>query len=89
MEMPQESENNNIEYYEDNDKEEFFTNVFSQIGKFEKNRRYQQMQNGLNSLKQNVKLLEEFSNKDKLSNKRSFFSKKLSMLNLEKENNIK
>ena len=89
MELPQESENNNIEYYEDNDKEEFFTNVFSHIGKFEKNRRYQQMQNGLNSLQQNVKLLEEFSNKDKLSNKRKFFSKKLNMLNLDKENNIK
>ena len=87
MQIPQETENKNNDYYEDIDKEEFFTNVFSQIGEFEKNRRYQQMQNGLNSLKQNVKLLEEFSSKDKLSNKRKFFPKKLSTLNTDKENN--
>ena len=76
MEPSQETENKKMENNEDNNKEEFFTNIFSQIGQFEKNKRYQVMQNGLNSLKQNVKLLEEFSNKEKLSNKKKIFSKK-------------
>ena len=89
MEPSQETENKKMENNEDNNKEEFFTNIFSQIGQFEKNKRYQVMQNGLNSLKQNVKLLEEFSNKEKLSNKKKIFSKKISILNLDKENNLK
>ena len=77
------------EYKEEKEDEEYFTNVFSHIGKFEKNKRYQQLQRDLKSLKQNVKLMEEFSHKDKLSNKKKFFSKKLSLLNLDRENDIK
>ena len=75
------------EIKEEKDEEEFFTNVFSNIGNFEKNKRYQQMQKDLDLLQQDVKLLEEFSNKDKISNKKQFFQKKV--LNTDKENNVK
>ena len=91
MEENEQNQNQNpsVEYKEEKDDEEYFTNVFSQIGKFEKNKRYAQLQQGLNSLRQNVKLMEEFSSKDKLSNKGKFFSKRISLLNLDKDNDIK
>ena len=94
--MEDNHQNENIRkdlYKEEKSDEDYFTNVFSHIGKFEKNKRYQQMQNGLNSLSQNIRLLEEFSSKDdkddKLSNKRKFFARKINMLNFDKDNSHK
>ena len=94
--MEDNPQNENIRkdlYKEEKSDEDYFTNVFSHIGKFEKNKRYQQMQNGLNSLSQNIRLLEEFSSKDdkddKLSNKRKFFARKINMLNFDKDNGHK
>jgi hypothetical protein len=68
-------------------REEFFSNVFSNIGKFEKNKQYVQLQNDLNLLKNHVKLMEEFTrdNKRKLSNKKKLFSRRISTINLDKE----
>jgi hypothetical protein len=68
-------------------REEFFSNVFSNIGKFEKNKQYVQLQNDLNLLKHHVKLMEEFTrdNKSKLSNKKKLFSRRISTIDLDKE----
>ena len=74
---------------EKNNEEEFFSNVFSKIGNFEKNKRYMQFQNDLQLLKQDVRLLEEFTNKDKLSGKRIMHSKRISWINPGTENNNK
>ena len=42
----------------------YFSNVFSRVSKSEKNKQYQNLQNGLRSLNKDVKLLEDFANKD-------------------------
>ena len=68
--------------------EQFFSNVFSQISKFEKNKRYQQLQLGLISLQQDLKLMEDFSNnRKKLPEKKINFIKKLNLLNNDKDKN--
>ena len=69
---------------EKNDEE--LLDIFSHLGKFEKNKQYQQLQKDLNSLKQNVDLMEEFTNKDKLTSKRKIFS---NILYMDKDNNNK
>jgi len=42
----------------------YFSNVFSKVSKSEKNKQYQNLQNGLRSLSKDVRLLEDFANKD-------------------------
>ena len=75
---------------EKNNEEQYLSNVFSKLGNFDKNKRYRQFQKDLNLLKQDVRLMEEFSNnKDKLNNKKKYFSKKLNIINNEKDNNYK
>jgi hypothetical protein len=75
---------------EENNKDDkyFFSNVFSKIGNFEKNKRYIQLQNDLDLLKQNVRLMEEFTNKEKLG-KRKNYTRRISWVNPEKDNNNK
>ena len=88
MEQKQQSPNILTETKEQkNNEKEFFSNVFSNIGKFEKNKRYVQLQNDLNLLKHHVRLMEEFTrdNKSKLSNKKKLFSRRISTINLDKE----
>ena len=75
---------------EKNNEDQFLSNVFSKLGNFDKNKRYRQLQKDLNLLKQDVRLMEEFSNnKDKLTNKKKIFSKRLSIINNDKDNNYK
>jgi hypothetical protein len=74
-----------LDYKDEKNNEESFANVFSNIGKFEKNKQYQQLQKDLNSLKQDVDLMEDFINKDKLLIKRKKFSNKLNMPNIDKD----
>ena len=70
-----------------NKEEEFFTNVFSNISKFEKNKQYIQLQNDLNLLKHNVRIMEDFAsdNKSKFSNKKRIISRRISTINLDKD----
>ena len=75
-----------ISIKDENNDEELCTNVFSQLGKFEKNKQYQQLQKDLNLLKQNVELMEEFTNKDNFSSKRKSFSNRLNILSMDKDN---
>ena len=91
MEEIQENLNPIAENKEEKKKEEvYFSNVFSHLGNFDKNKRYIQLQKDLELLKQDVRLMEEFSNnKDKLSNKKKIFSKRLSIINNNKDNNYK
>ena len=42
----------------------YFSNVFSKVSKSEKNKQYQNLQNGLRALSKDVRLLEDFANKD-------------------------
>ena len=89
-ESPQNENTTKDLYKEEKCDEDYFSNVFSHIGKFDKNKGYQQMQKGLNSLNHNIRLLEEFSNKDdKLSNKGKIFARKINILNFDKDNTHK
>lgn len=77
-----------IENNDEKNNEQFISNIFSQIGNFEKNKRYYQLQNDLNVLKQDVKLMEDFSNNRKnLPKKKSNFSKRISIINNDKDMN--
>lgn len=81
MEKIHQTKNNSIENNDTKINEEIhYTNIFSNIGKFEKNKRYQQLQKDLNSLKQEVKLMEDFiSNRKKLQKKKNNNLRKINM----------
>jgi len=52
----------------------YFSNVFSKVNKSEKNKQYQNLQNNLISLSKDVRLLEDFVNKDKYGKNKKFSS---------------
>ena len=54
----------------DNSENKYFSNVFSKINKSEKNKQYQVLQTNLNSLSKEVRLLEEYANKDNFNKKK-------------------
>ena len=89
MEEENQSKENTLNDYKEGKNDELFTNIFSNIGNFEKDKQYQQLQKDLYSLQQNVDLMEEFANKDKLSDKRKLFLNKINILNIDKDNNYK
>ena len=53
-----------------------FSNIFSKMKKSEKNKQYINLQKGLNSLSNDVTLLEDFTNKDNFSKKKNKSSNK-------------
>jgi hypothetical protein len=57
---------------QDNKKKIYFSNVFSKVAKSEKDKLYTKLQNNLNGLAKDVKLLEEYDNKDNLGKKKKF-----------------
>ena len=67
---------------------EYCSNIFRNIDKFDKNKSYRELENGLNLLKQDIKLMEEFS-KDQLLNKRKKISKRINIKNNDKDNKYK
>ena len=50
----------------------YFTNVFSRINKSEKDKQYQKLQNNLNILDKDVKLLGDYANRDNMGKKKRF-----------------
>ena len=64
MEDVQSNNNKNDSLYikEEETNNEIFYDIFSHIGQFEKNKRYQQLQKDLFTLNQDVKLMEDFIN---------------------------
>ena len=52
----------------------YFSNVFSKVNKSEKNKQYQNLQNNLISLSKDVRLLEDFVNKDKYGKNKKYTS---------------
>ena len=50
----------------------YFTNVFSRVNKSEKDKQYQKLQNNLNILSKDVKLLADYANKDNIGKKKRF-----------------
>lgn len=50
----------------------YFSNVFSRINKSEKDKQYQKLQNGLNLLSRDVKLLGDYANRDNIGKKKRF-----------------
>ena len=58
----------------------YFTNVFSKVNKSEKDKQYQKLQNNLNLLSRDVKLLADYANRDNLGKKKRFRYNKLNAL---------
>ena len=81
MEEIQETKNNSKEKNDSKINEDLhYANIFSNISKFEKNKRYQQLQKGLSSLKNEVKLMEDFiSNRKKLQKKKNNYPRKINI----------
>ena len=82
MEEIQQTKNNSKEKNNSKIDEEFqYANIFSNISKFEKNKRYQQLQKGLFSLKHEVKLMEDFiSNRKKFQKKKNNNPRKINII---------
>ena len=55
----------------------YFSNVFSKVGKSEKSKQYQNLQNSIYSLSRDVRLLEDYVNKDKYGKIKKFEPKKV------------
>ena len=81
MEEIQQTKNNSKEKNDSKINEELhYANIFSNISRFEKNKRYQQLQKGLGSLKNEVKLMEDFiSNRKKLQKKKNNNPRKINI----------
>ena len=81
MEEIQQTKNNSKEKNDSKIDEKLqYANIFSNISKFEKNKRYQQLQKGLSSLKNEVKLMEDFiNNRKKLLKKKNNFPRKINI----------
>ena len=81
MEEIQQTKNNSKEKNDSKINEELhYANIFSNISKFEKNKRYQQLQKGLSSLKNEVKIMEDFiTNRKKLQKKKNNYPKKINI----------
>jgi hypothetical protein len=81
MEEIQQTKNNSKEKNDSKINEELhYANIFSNISKFEKNKRYQQLQKELGSLKNEVKLMEDFmSNRKKLQKKKNNNPRKINI----------
>ena len=58
----------------------YFTNVFSRVNKSEKDKQYQKLQNNLNLLNKDVKLLADYANRDNMSKKKRFRYGKLNAM---------
>lgn len=69
------------EHEEKNKKKIYFDNVFSKMEKSDKSKRYVKLVNDLNLLEKDVKLLEDYVNRDKYGKKKKFKSGKIPMLN--------
>ena len=82
MEEIQQTKNNSKEKNNSKIDEEFqYANIFSNISKFEKNKRYQQLQKGLYSLRHEVKLMEDFiSNRKKFQKKKNNNPRKINII---------
>ena len=90
MEEIQSNNNKNDSLYnkEEEINKEIFYDIFSHIGKFEKNKRYQQLQKDLYTLNSDVKLLEDFiNNRGKLKKKKNNVIKKINITDKDKEIN--
>lgn len=81
MEEIQQIKNNSKEKNDSKINEELhYANIFSNISKFEKNKRYQQLQKGLSSLKNEVKIMEDFiTNRKKLQKKKNNYPRKINI----------
>jgi len=65
------SENKNLDIKcQDNNKKKYFSNVFSKMDKLERDKKYQILQKNLYLLSKDIKLLEDYANKDKFGNKK-------------------
>ena len=90
MEDVQSNNNKNDSLYnkEEEINKEIFYDIFSHVGKFEKNKRYQQLQKDLYTLNNDVKLLEDFiNNRGKLKKKKNNVIKKININDKDKEIN--
>lgn len=88
MEEVQLNKNNSLYNKEEKGNNEFCYDVFSQIGKFEKNKRYQQLQKDLYTLNQDVKLMDDFiNNGGKLKKKKNNVIKKINIIDKDKDIN--
>ena len=86
MEDVQSKKNDSLYTREEEINKEIFYDVFSHIGKFEKNKRYQQLQNDLYTLNQDVKLMEDFiNNRGKLRKKKNNVIKKINIIDKDKD----
>ena len=81
MEEIRQTKNNSKEKNDSKINEELhYANIFSNISKFEKNKRYQQLQKGLSSLKNEVKIMEDFiTNRKKLQKKKNNYPRKINI----------
>ena len=65
------SENQNVDIKkQDNNKKKYFSNVFSNMDKIERDKKYQILQKNLYLLSKDIKLLEEYANKDNFGSKK-------------------
>ena len=88
MEEVQTNRNDSLYNKEEEINNEIFYDIFSHVGKFEKNKRYQQLQKDLNTLNQDVKLMEDFiNNRGKLKKKKNNIIKKVNIADKDKDIN--
>ena len=83
------NKNNSLYIKEEETNNEIFYDIFSHIGQFEKNKRYQQLQKDLFTLNQDVKLMEDYiNNGGKLKKKKNnAIIKKINVNDKDKDTN--
>ena len=85
MSAYQENNNSSFNNQHKNDKV-YFTNVFSKVSKSEKNKQYQSLQNKIYSLTREVKLLEDYVDRDKYGKIKKYEAKKVYKSLIDKSN---
>ena len=85
MSAYQENNDSSFNNQHKNDKV-YFTNVFSKVSKSEKNKQYQSLQNKIYSLTREVKLLEDYVDRDKYGKIKKYEAKKVYKSLIDKSN---